>query len=854
MSRLRQRPMLLAFASLSAIGATQGHAQSAPVPQAQDEEEEIVVTGARERGAVIGDIKPVEQLNAADVRALGVSSISELLTELGPQVQSASGKPPVTLLEGKRVSSFREIASIPAEAIARVDILPEEVSLRYGYSPDQKVVNIVLRQRFRAFSTEVDGRIPSGGEGKSLELDGGFLGIRRGHRVNISAQYTTQDGILESERGLTRPESVARTLRPASEQLTLNGSYNRPLDDRTQATLSSEIVTTRSESNVGLTLPAVIIPGGTPYASGAADSSFYPNAAGLPKALDRSSSTQSGQIGLTLNAQRESGQWTLAGTYSRQDVRGITGQPYDLTAYAAAVARGDATANPAQDIQPMFLVARPADETQSRTDTGNLDLLYNRTLFSLPAGMVAATAKISGSTMELESSLERNFVVTSRRLSRQGASGSLSLDFPLTSASSAIGRLSANANGGLDHYSDVGTLRSFGFGFNWAPHKGIAFTGNYRDEESAPTPSQLGDPRVVTPFVPVFDYVRGETALVTTISGGNSALANARARNFRLGAVLTPLQDPSVSISLDYSHRSTTGGIANFPGITADTAAAFPGRFIRDSNGRLTEVDLRPINITSQKRDALRWGINFSKRLKTPQSQIDAMRAAFQRRFPNGVPGRPDGQQGEPPAPAPPGSAGATPPPPGGAVGPPGDGPPRGFGGPRAFGGGGGGGGGRINFAVYHEWVFTNTTQLASTLPTLDLLDGDTLGNGAGPSRHSIEVQAGVSQSGYGLRLTGNWKSATHINGIVGVPSSQLRFGDLATVNLRLFANLTQMPKLIEKMPLLRGVRVQLGVDNLFNVRQRVTDGNGAVPFAYQPAFIDPLGRVIRISIRKLMF
>jgi len=213
----------------------------------------------------------------------------------------------------------------------------------------------------------------------------------------------------------------------------------------------------------------------------------------------------------------------------------------------------------------------------------------------------------------------------------------------------------------------------------------------------------------------------------------------------------------------------------------------------------------------------LRWGINFSKRLKTPQSQIDAMRAAFQRRFPNGVPGRPDGQQGEPPAPAPPGSAGATPPPPGGAVGPPGDGPPRGFGGPRAFGGGGGGGGGRINFAVYHEWVFTNTTQLASTLPTLDLLDGDTLGNGAGPSRHSIEVQAGVSQSGYGLRLTGNWKSATHINGIVGVPSSQLRFGDLATVNLRLFANLTQMPKLIEKMPLLRGVRVQLGVDNLFD-------------------------------------
>ena len=127
-------------------------AQPAPAAAAvdpdADEGEEIVVTGQRERGAVVGDIKPEIQLNASDVRALGVSSVSDLLTELGPQLQSGRGGTPVVLLEGRRIASFREIAAIPAEAIQRVDILPEEVALKYGYSADQKVMNIVLRQRF----------------------------------------------------------------------------------------------------------------------------------------------------------------------------------------------------------------------------------------------------------------------------------------------------------------------------------------------------------------------------------------------------------------------------------------------------------------------------------------------------------------------------------------------------------------------------------------------------------------------------------------------------------------------------------------------------------------------------------
>ncbi|MEG8025906.1 TonB-dependent receptor [Sphingomonas aurantiaca] len=54
--------------------------------------------------------------------------------------------------------------------------------------------------------------------------------------------------------------------------------------------------------------------------------------------------------------------------------------------------------------------------------------------------------------------------------------------------------------------------------------------------------------------------------------------------------------------------------------------------------------------------------------------------------------------------------------------------------------------------------------------------------------------------------------------------------------------------------PWLRGMRISLSVDNVFNTRQRVTDATGATPNTYQPDYLDPLGRTVRLSVRKLFF
>ena len=109
---------------------------------------------------MVGDIPPENTLDSRDVRATGATNISELLDAIAPQIGSARGRggeAPVLLLNGQRISGFRELRDIPTEAISRVEILPEEVALKYGYRADQKVVNIVLRKRFRSTAVQVAG-------------------------------------------------------------------------------------------------------------------------------------------------------------------------------------------------------------------------------------------------------------------------------------------------------------------------------------------------------------------------------------------------------------------------------------------------------------------------------------------------------------------------------------------------------------------------------------------------------------------------------------------------------------------------------------------------------------------------
>jgi hypothetical protein len=60
------------------------------------------------------------------------------------------------------------------------------------------------------------------------------------------------------------------------------------------------------------------------------------------------------------------------------------------------------------------------------------------------------------------------------------------------------------------------------------------------------------------------------------------------------------------------------------------------------------------------------------------------------------------------------------------------------------------------------------------------------------------------------------------------------------------------MPEIALKHPWLRGTQLRFEVKNIFDAKPRVHDAFGEVPLNYQPDLLDPLGRTIMISFRKL--
>ena len=84
--------VLLAGAAQAPAYAQQAPAGGAEAAAGEEDEDDIVVTGARPRGSVIGDVEPEVQLDRREVRAIGAGNLGELLDALAPQTRSGRGR------------------------------------------------------------------------------------------------------------------------------------------------------------------------------------------------------------------------------------------------------------------------------------------------------------------------------------------------------------------------------------------------------------------------------------------------------------------------------------------------------------------------------------------------------------------------------------------------------------------------------------------------------------------------------------------------------------------------------------------------------------------------------------------
>ncbi len=464
------------------------------------------------------------------------------------------------------------------------------------------------------------------------------------------------------------------------------------------------------------------------------------------------------------------------------------------------------------------MTSNPADRAESRSDAGKVDYFISGSPLRLPAGEANLSARIGGQFTDFSSSSVRSGVTAGSDVSRQIGDAQLNLDLPITSRRSgvlsAVGDFSINGNATVRHLSDFGTQRTYGYGFTWSPAPRLSFVASHVDDDGAPSPQQLGNPVITLPLVRAFDFVTGNEVTVTQITGGNPNLRASNRRSDRIGGNWQPFTGTDLRLSVDFTQERVSNPITGLPPVTLASQLAFPDRYQRDGSGNLIRIDTRTVNLAQTERSQIRWGFNFSKSLKASQASQDALRAAFQRAREGGQ--RPFG--GSVFGGAPGGPGGADDRRQGGAAGqgPSGGGAQRGA---RGFGGRSGAGGGRLNFAIYHTLHLTDRATLAAGQAPIDLLRGGTLGSG-GQARNEVEVQAGYNKGPIGARVTANWQSATRV--FDTTTTDDLRFGDLTTLNLRLFINPT--PQMVLKNRWLRGTRMQLIVDNVFNQRQQVTD------------------------------
>jgi iron complex outermembrane recepter protein len=934
-----RRPLWALLAATSALVAWSAAAQPVARPAADEvdvelnevvEVEELVVTaaGGPPVGSVIGDIPPEITLDAREIRALGTSSVAELLEALEPQIGSSRGRGgrPVTLVNGARISSFAEIRDLPPEAILRVDILPEEVALKYGYRADQRVVNFVLRRRFRATTVEGGARFATAGGRETFDGDVNHLRIQRDTRLQLDLKVNRSTPLFESERDILarttgspfdltgnvaavgggeidpalsalvgRPVTVAgapvgaatlggfagfadgrtsevgefRTLLGENTQTALNAILSRPLGDGVSLTLNGTLEANETQSQLGLPTSTILIPQGNPFSPFANDVQLYRFAGGLGP-LTRTSDSWGAHLGLALHGAFSGWRWSFTANGDRTDSQSVTERGLETTLLQSAVTAG--SVNPFAPVASDLLAFRPPDLTQSVVTSADADLLFNGSLFELPAGDVTTALTVGVDTRKVESESFRSGVTRTADLSRSLGRVQANVDVPIASRRNgtldALGNLSLNFNAELAELSDFGTLRSLGGGINWSPIEPLRIIASVTEEDGAPTIQQLGEPETATPAVRVFDFVRGETVEVTRLEGGNPALRADNRRVMKLGFNWKPWRERDFSVRADYTRSRTEDLIASFPAATAEIQAAFPERFFRGPDGRLVQIDVRPVNFARQDREDIRWGFNYSRPLRNTRPP-----GGFQGR--PGAPGAPgatalgaapDGQaerrrrrdgeaqapaQGGPPqatSPATPGEGQRRFPGAGQGGGGPGGGGFRGGGG---FGGRGGGfGGGSFQVSLFHTLRLTDEILIRPGVPVLDFLNGSAAGSGGGQPEHQVDLQTAVQRNGLGARLTARWQSGTEIRGVAG---QDLTFGAVTRVNLRLFADLGQQP-IARRHTWLRGARVTLTLDNLFDQRQEVRDEAGLTPISYQPDLLDPLGRTVRLSFRKVFF
>ncbi|QIQ86697.1 hypothetical protein [Erythrobacter sp.] len=589
----------------------------APAPQEAEEQDssgggEIIVRAQRLRGQLDVEQAPLLELDEEAIASEGVASISDLIQQIQARTGSARGRGgggrPVVLVNGIRVGSFREFAQYPPEALARVEVFPEEVAQRFGFPPDRRVINLILKDNYDNAEVELEFEGPSRGGYLQTEQELGYLRIADGGRIN--ANFTARDRSLltEAERGIIQtPGSTSdlagdpdqaefRSLLADTRSLDANLSYAKAFID-TGVSISANINYERNDSRSlnGLNFVTLTGPGGDSLT----------RTFGEETPLTQTSASDflnaSGSLSKRVNAFQYTGTFDAGLSETEQ----VIDRRFDTSALEAQALAGTL----ALDAPLPGAVDGGFDVANSRGINATTLHTLNGPLADLPGGELMATFDLGYDWQRIETSDTRGNLPV--QLTRGDISTGANLVVPITSRrrgfADALGSFTLNLNAGINDLSDFGTLGDYSVGLNWGVTDKLDLSATYIYREVAPGLATLGNPQVVQPNVPVFDLVTGETVLATVTTGGNPDLPAETQTDWRFQANWELPFWENTRFTVEYIRNRSDNVTSGFPQVTPEIEAAFPDRITRDATGRLVALDRRAVSFAETRSDRLQF-------------------------------------------------------------------------------------------------------------------------------------------------------------------------------------------------------------------------------------------------------
>jgi iron complex outermembrane receptor protein len=806
----------------------------------------IVVTGE----ALYRGIRPDRELDENGIASYGVSTVDELLDEVGAEL-GEDPEPPLILVNGERINDSDEIGALPVEVLRNVQVLPRGSAVRSGGTPGQRVISLTLQRKVRTATLTAASKVATDGDWHSNRGEAMLTSIDGPTTINVTLRGRDDSDLLESDRNIIQPAptlayalagnvigypntsgeidpalsalagqlvTVApipsttnptlgdfaaganqpavtdlgrfRTLRPSSRNYELNGTFGTRLTPWLTGRINFTARRSLGRSERGLPSALFVVSPAnafSPFANNVGVAVY-----GRDPLISRSTH-DSGEGNLSLNARF--GQWT-GNLYARYAVSKDETHSDRQTSFGPIVL-GNSVDPFGADLTDLIAIQTDLATSHSTTDLLQLNL-YGPAL-KLPAGNLQATIEghVTGNRLRSQSSF--SLFGGERRFHRTEESIRGAIEIPITSRANnflpGMGDLSATAEFTRVHYSDAGTLDNDAVGLLWEPRPFLQLSADLSTTRRPAAIQLLGGPVIVTQDLRTFDPLTGQTVDVTQISGGIPDLQPETIKFRRIGAQVRLVPRLNLLLNADYTDTDTRNFISSLPEASAAVMLAFPERFVRDGSGTLTTIDLRPVNFASQREKRLRYGFSLSTTLGGERKPI--VRAA---------------------SPAGPGPAARAHPPL------------------------------RLQLNLNHSIVFSDTIVIRPSLDPVDLLGGGAIGIAGGRVRHQLDGTASLTSGGTGVRVAVSWRGKSTLESTIGGIDDTLRFSPVLSVNLRAFAD---MHRFFPRATWAQKMRVSLNLLNATNDRQEVRDSAGNTPRQYQPGYRDAIGRTIELEIRK---